>query len=154
MSGQPTESSPLLVSSPDIRASYRLPSIAEGLDSVQALGVHHFNFGEQSLPDFATQTAYQLLILLQWRVVLRRQVLKNTKDIWERRNQQAKLASDMKVLEDRISSIWNNFIKEYRTPKEVEDVLWLQFPVDGNGHRFVRGMSILAASEYARHDQA
>jgi hypothetical protein len=61
-------------------------------------------------------------------------------DMWERLDQQTRLSSDAKVLEDRIDTVWHDFIKEYRTPKEIEDILWLQFPADGNSHRFLRGM--------------
>jgi len=136
-----TESTPLLASSPGSRATNTLPSIAEGLDFLQSQGVRNFNFAEQSLSPFAAQTAYQLLLLLQWRASIRHYAL-NPEDIWERRVRQARLSSDVKVLEDRINSVWNDFIKEYRTPREIENVLWFQFPVDGNSHRFIQGMSI------------
>jgi hypothetical protein len=139
---QPTESTPLLVSLPDSRANHILPSIAEGLDVVQAGGV------VQSLSTFAAQTAYQLLILLQWHLTTIENA-SNVKDIWERRDQKSRLSSDLKVLEDRINSVWDDFVKEYRSSKEIQDALWLQFPVDRNSHRFVRGMSILATSESA-----
>jgi hypothetical protein len=46
-------------------------------------------------------------------------------------------------LENKIDSVWNDFIKEYRTPKEIEDILWLQFPADRNIHHFIRGMLTL-----------
>lgn len=136
-----TESTPLLVGSPDVRASYTLPPISEGLDSVQTQGVHHFHFEEPSPLNLATRTAYQLLTLLQWRLTIRYKVL-NSSDIWERWDHQARLSLDLKVLEDRISSIWNDFATEHRTSKEVEDILWLQFPVNRNSHRFLRGKLI------------
>jgi len=136
--GQLSESTPLLVSSSGLRVRN---TIAEGLNSLQTQGVHNFNFAEQSSP-FTTQTAYRLLLLSQWRATIRYNAL-NTKDIWERLDQQARLSSDVKILEDRIDSVWHDFIKEYRTPKEIEEILWLQFPTDGNSHRFIRGMSTL-----------
>jgi hypothetical protein len=139
--GQLSESTPLLVSSSGLRVRNTLPSIAEGLNSLQTQGVHNFNFAEQSSP-FTTQTAYRLLLLSQWHATIRYNVL-NTKDIWESLDQQARLSSDVKILEDRIDSVWHDFIKEYRTSKEIEEILWLQFPTDGNSHRFIRGMSTL-----------
>jgi hypothetical protein len=139
--GQFSESTPLLVSSSGLRARNTLPSIAEGLDSLQAQGVHNFNFAEQSL-SIVTQTAYRLVLLSQWRATLRYNAI-NTKDIWKSLDQQARLSSDVKVLENKIDSVWNDFIKEYRTPKEIEDILWLQFPADRNIHHFIRGMLTL-----------
>jgi hypothetical protein len=139
--GQFSESTPLLVSSSGLQARNTLPSIAEGLDSLQDQGVHNFNFAEQSL-SIVTQTAYRLVLLSQWRATLRYNAI-NTKDIWKSLDQQARLSSDVKVLEDKIDSVWNDFIKEYRTPKEIEDILWLQFPADRNIHHFIRGMLTL-----------
>ncbi|KIM85412.1 hypothetical protein PILCRDRAFT_817424 [Piloderma croceum F 1598] len=141
--GQLSESTPLLVSSSGLQFRNTLPSIAEGLDSLQTQGVRNFNFAEQSLSPFATQTAYRLLLLSQWREIIRHNAI-NTKDIWERLDQQARLSSDVKVLEDRIDSVWHDFIKEYRTPKEIEDILWLQFPADRNSHRFIRVVDYVA----------
>lgn len=145
---RPTESTPLLVSSNSSRAGHALPSIAEGLDSVRARGPRDFNFPERSFPNFAAQTAYQLLIYLQWRATTA-QNTSSTNDIWEFRDQNARLSLDLKALDDGIISLWDDFVKDYRTSKEIQDVLWLRFPVDSNSHRFVRGMSISAASESA-----
>jgi hypothetical protein len=151
-SDQPTESTSLLVSSAHSRTSISLPSITEGLNVLQSRGIHDLHFAEQSLSNLAAQTAYQLLILSQWRRVTTKQNASNTKDIWECWVQKARLSSDLKVLEDRIISVWRDFVKEHRTSKEIQDVLWLQFPVERTGHCFLRGMSNPTASHSASQD--
>jgi hypothetical protein len=133
-----------MASSPTSRPNNHLPSILEGIRAIQTEGVSHFHSTEQSLSTASTRTAYELLVLLKWRVAIQNKAL-NKKDIWEYQDQRARLFSDTRVLENRINSVWNDFIGEYRTPKEIEDILWLQFPVDGNNHRFLRGMSNLAS---------
>lgn len=135
-----TEESPLLVSSP---ISNRLPAISDGLRAVQSRGgVRNFSFPEwypRTLPTVATQTAYHLLIILRWELVLRGKTF-DANDIWERLDEQIRIIADINALHDKIIFVWNNFIKEHRTQKEIEDVLWCQFPVETNGDRLLRGM--------------
>lgn len=135
-----TESTPLLTT---LQTGQARPSIEDGIRAIQAQGICDFNpeeLAQNALPTAATRTAYQLLVLLQWRVVVAQQGQRESSDdIWARHDRKIKTLLDIEVTDNRIMSVWKDFAQNYRTSQEIEDALWVQFPERTGGH-LLRGM--------------
>ena len=137
-----TESSPLLNNFFNRDNILHLPSVDEGLALAQTRGIFSFNRSEQCPPTLSqspsAQTAYGLLILSQWRVVVESNAPR-TKDIWERIKLHASSTRDLRALDDAINSLWVDFTTEYRTNQDIRRVLWTPFPVKQGSCISLRG---------------
>ena len=135
-----TESTPLLGA---VRADPEpLPEIRPTLDRVQAIDPRHLELSElcpHTLPTRSAQIAFALIVLLQWRLNRIRPITRR-RDAWEIWDKERHDASIVEVLEERLASLWSEFLAEYRTPQEIEDVLWLEFLDKEESRRTVRGV--------------
>jgi hypothetical protein len=86
----------------------------------------------------ATRTAYALLVLLRLRTtgVQKRGV---SQDVWEDWSSEQRNSRNAQHIESLILSLWTQFLSDYRSPQDIEDVLWLEFPIDEGNHSFFRG---------------
>lgn len=93
-----------------------------------------------SLNDQPTEMAFILAVLLQ----LRHGKMQSFKSAsayerWFRRN----LDTDgLRTLEIQIIRVWTEFLEQYRDVREIETVLWTQFPLEIGGIKTIRGLSI------------
>lgn len=141
MNSDPHETTPLLSTSIDTQNEDPLPVVEDGINALRHQEIRALNIAEQhpiSLSTDAAQTAYKLLVLLRWQIVIKIEAC-GTSDVWEIHSRQKKLNQDVKALRHSVDSVWSDFIKEHRTPKEIDDVLLLQFPLERNGRRVIRG---------------
>lgn len=137
-----SETTPLLSNPLDTQTIKDLPYILDGLILVQARGIDNIDLSEhypESLPTVTTQTAYKLLILLQWSISL--QDTKNTgiNNIWDIQHRQRQTCRDLQVLEHNINDIWHAFVCEYRTEQDIREVLWSRFPLRKDVANYIRG---------------
>ena len=137
-----TEASPLLNDFLNRDVIERLPSVDEGLALAQTRGIFSFNWSEQCPPMLSqspsAQTAYGLLILSQWHVVVESKAPR-IKDVWERIKLHASLSHDLAALDDAIDNLWVDFTSEYRTTQDIRRVLWMPFPVKRGSCISLRG---------------
>lgn len=122
-----------------------LPEIRPTLDHVQSSDPRHLGVSDlcpHALPTRSAQTAFALIVLLQWRLNRIRPIIR-TRDAWEIWDKERDDASVVDVLEQCLASLWSTFLEEYRSPQEMEDVLWLEFLDKGDSNRTLRGVYIL-----------
>jgi hypothetical protein len=149
---RPSEITPLLNSNNglDGPAAQTLPPIHPTVEHVQNLRARDVQFSQLCPHDLrspAAETAFALVVLLQWRL---NQLRKHAypQDAWER---WSKEKDDVRVAEDlehQILGLWTEFLEEYRSPQEIEDVLWLGFPDKEEGVRIVRGVCFIRPSQH------
>ncbi|KAL0950962.1 hypothetical protein HGRIS_007713 [Hohenbuehelia grisea] len=140
---RPTEVTALLdrARSPD---AHFLPSIAPTLAHVDTLDVQHITADDlcpYELSDRPAEVAYSLIVLLQLRANhISRPATASARNPWEQWKQEEEDSGDIEVLETQIDSLWRLFVAEYRTLREIEDLLWLAFPEnDDSRSRSLRG---------------
>ena len=87
----------------------------------------------------AERTAFILVTLLQLRAVEASQA-SIADDAWGEWSREEHAADIMHTATKRIQEAWTDFLSETRTPEEVEDVLWMEFYLNTEDMRCVRGM--------------
>ncbi|KAJ6485943.1 hypothetical protein C8R45DRAFT_998527 [Mycena sanguinolenta] len=103
--------------------------------------------------DICSESAFRLVVLLELRTrILRR---KPNPDIWNRWTDKAATADDLHQLNEQVTNAWVLFLDEYRTPLEIEQVLWTSFLVsDDSAHRVrvVDMLNVDSPSQLICHD--
>lgn len=138
----PAETTPLLGDPSQGNTAVFLPFLSEGLAAARTRQIADVNLTEQctqTFPSVGARTAFEMLILLQWRLDVQNKSEKS-KDIWEHRENMAVSSHDVQALENHIDTLWHYFAREYRTEQDIQDVLWLRFPLHSNSTRTLRGM--------------
>jgi len=139
--GRPTEVTALLDSSQAVQ-SESLPQIAPTVARLRTLEVHHIRSEDvcpYTFPSRSADTAFSLIVLLELRASrLRRRI--PSRDVWEHWSRDTDNHNE--ILEQQLNTLWTLFLQEYRSPREIEDALWIEFPVDEGSLRTVRGMFI------------
>ena len=97
----------------------------------------------------AERTAFILVTLLQLRAVEASQA-SVADDAWEEWSREEHAANIMRTATKRILEAWADFLSEARTPEEVEDVLWMEFYLDADDARCIRGVYIISLSTVLR----
>lgn len=92
------------------------------------------------LADQATEMAFTLVVLLQLRHV--RMQSFNSASAYERWFQNNINAESIEALEKQILRFWSQFLDQYRDIREIETVLWTQFPMELGSSRLIRGSSL------------
>jgi hypothetical protein len=93
------------------------------------------------LSDQSTEMAFTLAVLLQ----LRHVEMQSFKAIsaYERWFRTHLHTDNVETLEKQIIHVWTQFLDQYREVREVETVLWTQFPLEIGGSKTIRGLSII-----------
>jgi hypothetical protein len=93
------------------------------------------------LSDQSTEMAFTLAVLLQ----LRHVEMQSFKAIsaYERWFRTNLYTDNVETLEKQIIRVWTQFLDQYREVREVETVLWTQFPLEIGGSKTIRGLSII-----------
>ncbi|KAF7370809.1 hypothetical protein MSAN_00714400 [Mycena sanguinolenta] len=103
--------------------------------------------------DVCSESAFRLVVLLELRTrILRR---KPNPDIWNRWTDKAAIADDVHQLNEQVASAWVLFLDEYRSPQEIEQVLWTSFLVNDDSIHRVRVVDLLnvdSPSQLICHD--
>jgi hypothetical protein len=147
---RPSEITPLLNSNNglDGPAAQPLPPIHPTVEHVQTLDARDVQFSQLCPHDLRSpqaETAFALIVLLQWRLnQLRRHPY--PQDVWERWSKEKDDARVAEDLEHQILGLWTKFLEEYRSLQEIEDVLWLGFPDKEESLRIVRGVCFIRLS--------
>lgn len=143
---RPTETTALLNNS---RTSHSLPCIAPILSSLDSLTANEINSSQWRRYDLTqpAETALALVILLSARAARLRKP-KYSRDVWDNWFQEKRCLDDAQVLEVRIDAVWTQFLEEYRSTRDIEDVLWLAFPLTARGHERLRGTFLLLLFEF------
>jgi hypothetical protein len=93
------------------------------------------------LPDQSTEMAFTLAVLLQLRHL--RIQSANSVGAYERWFQANRDTDGVEMLEKQIIHVWTRFLEQYRDVREVETVLWTQFPTELGVLKTTRGLSII-----------
>ena len=93
------------------------------------------------LSDQFIEMAFTLAVLLQIRHVKMQSF--NSVGAYERWFQKNLDTDGIETLEKQIIRVWTQFLDQYRDVREVETVLWTQFPLETGGLKAVRGSSIM-----------
>ncbi|KAJ7257881.1 hypothetical protein B0H12DRAFT_1322705 [Mycena haematopus] len=91
--------------------------------------------------DICIEYAFRLVVLLELRARKSRQ--KPNLDIWDRWADNATTENDLHQLNEQVVNAWVLFLDEYRTPLEIEQVLWTSFLVSDDSARRVRVVDLL-----------
>ena len=140
-----TETTPLLIdASSSIPTTQPVPYIHPTLEHVQEIDVRELRFSHlcpYTLPTRAAEFAFALVILLQWRLnIVRRCVY--SQDLWDHWSKEQDDARILKELEQRILGLWTEFLQDYRSSQDIEDILWFAFSDREASLRVLRGLSI------------
>lgn len=127
--GEQTETTPLLNStSPNQHSaqstSTDIPFILPYVDRFLIQGLpSDDHWYPEGLSEGAERAAFQLLLLLVYKVTLKTKTHANNDD-WEQWSEEAKHAASVLEVETRIVETWETFLNVPRSPAEVEQVLW------------------------------
>ncbi|KAJ7355524.1 hypothetical protein DFH08DRAFT_690510 [Mycena albidolilacea] len=97
----------------------------------------------RNLADVCSEAAFRLVVLLEMRA--RKLRHKPDSDIWNRWAEKTATAREGDQLNEQIINTWLLFLDEYRTPTEIEQVLWTSFLVSDDSARRVRVVDLLNA---------
>jgi hypothetical protein len=141
-----TESSPLLhVPAPVFGSSAQpLPTVTSTLARIQYVNIEELTVSDilgSYDPTASTKTSFVLIILLQWRINKIQERI-SPRDVWDQWSKEKNTSLAVDQLEALILKVWTDFVTEYRTPQDIENVLWFKFPHEEEGTRFVRGALI------------
>ena len=143
----PTESTALLGGTNTRLGLRALPPILPTLFSVQNVpeslddGISQL-FSSHIFPDTAAKTAFTLIILLQLYTIEKRKTAP-VRDIWEHWSKEIHANRVLVDLEHLSLGAWTHFLQDHRGSKEIEDTLWLEFPLEDNSHQILRGKSFI-----------
>jgi hypothetical protein len=138
----PTESTPLLRDTSTHLRSQTLPPILPTLLSIQNIpetldeGLSPL-YNSHTFSDAATKTAFTLIVLL--RLYAEKKKRTPIGDVWEQWSTQINVNRSLVDLEHLTDEVWTKFLQDYRDYKEIEDVLWLGFPLNNDGRQVLRG---------------
>ncbi|KAF9455705.1 hypothetical protein BDZ94DRAFT_1277549 [Collybia nuda] len=121
-----------------------LPDISLAISAIANTPANEINceqFDLQSLPNYALQSAFKLVVLLQ----LRRKRLQpvNSNDLFETWSREARHIQEAKILEDKAAAVWDSFLQDYRNPCEIKTALWSQFPMQQGKYQPLRVVDFL-----------
>jgi len=144
--GEPTESSPLLhVPAPVFVGSAQpLPTITSTLARIQYVSIEELTVSDilgSYDPTASIKTSFVLIILLQWRINKIQERI-SPRDVWDQWSKEKNTSLTVDQLEALILEVWTDFVTEYRTSQDIENVLWFKFPHEEEGTRSVRGALI------------
>jgi hypothetical protein len=118
-----------------------LPAISPVLAHISASAGHDIPTNDilpYALSDQSIEMAFTLAVLFQLRHV-KIQSLKSVGayERWFREN----IDTDgVETLESQIIRVWTQYLDRYREVREVETVLWTQFPLQFGGIKTIRGL--------------
>lgn len=133
----PSETSPLLsreTRHPFPSVSGALLRLGHRVDRVSIEDVCPRDVG-----DICRETAFRLVVLLEFRAKKLHQKPPSDQDVWNHWAHTAPNEDDLNRLDEQVINTWVLFLDEYRTTAEIEQVLWTQFAVDDESARSVRG---------------
>jgi hypothetical protein len=145
MPSEPTETTSLL-NTPE---PSRRPAIKPTLERVQAIDIEALGltdiYGYQP-PTSPDHVAFGLVVLLQWRSDRLRQSV-YSREIWDQWTKETERSRVVGRLEKHIGQLWDAFVERGCESREIEEVLWTEFPEKETGSRGVRG-SLLSGCWY------
>ena len=114
----------------------KLPSVQQGLVCVNAL---EFEGPHTLFPDLSSelQTAFALIVF--HRLLSEIQTQPHTEDLWDQWSTTRSRVERLQSVRKSIESIWSSFVTEYRSPLDIQTVLWASFPVAEDEKASVRG---------------
>jgi hypothetical protein len=135
---QPTESTALLADTqrPSANRISSLPPVYP-LDIRPISGPNDPSIS-RVFPTAAAKTAFELIALLQSFVNEKEKRLPSH-DVWDRWSKESDVLYRLRELEHRVLDTWSEFLKDYRSPQEIEELLWLEFPAEEGSLRRLRG---------------
>jgi len=142
----PRESTPLLVHR-NGRATPEsaLPYISDGISRAESLGLSSADLTLEVIcpPELSSSASwgYALVVLLDCRdsALEHHNAASVGNDIWDEYNQGNTRANHVKLLEEVIDRIWQEFLQEYRTTEEIQAALWTDFPCREGSSESLRG---------------
>ena len=163
---QPTENTPLLSTSDDAGTTFDAlpavnPVVAQLGADLRSTGSLALNVGDfpdwcpDTLPSDSQRTAFILVVLLNLLALRYNQATNHSGSVWEQWSTEKQDACDVTSLQREIVNVWNNFIGEFRTTGDIEDLLWSSFPLAEDGETCIRGLYIISSSSclvfFAQH---
>jgi hypothetical protein len=101
------------------------------------------------LSDQSTEVAFTLAVLLQLRHAKIQSF--NAVGAYECWFQTNRNTNGVDTLEKQILRVWTRFLEQYRDVREVETVLWTQFPIELGGLKTTRGLSTTSSILCSTH---
>ena len=150
-SSQPNERTPLIPTNRDGSHHIENAGLPEpwvdtfvnrlrGLDTHSIQSIPSASLYPETLLVETSQTAFALIVLLRLGTVLqsnsRKGALEHLVEVW---NQEARDASLIQRVNEEAVSRWKSFLASEPSTLEVDNVLWLSFPLNETGRR-IRGM--------------
>ncbi len=90
----------------------------------------------------AVKCAYTLVVLLQFSCVPPSHRI-SARDFFEQWSTEQSDASVLRAVGEEISTVWADLIYQSASSDKLEEVLWLEFPLEDDGTAVVRGGQIL-----------
>jgi hypothetical protein len=89
-------------------------------------------------PSVEAKTAFHLILLL---LCYEQKKIKPpfSPDLWQQWHSEVDRSHELDELEESMMTVWKQYLQTYRTPAQIEEVLWFGFPERAGSLRRVRG---------------
>jgi hypothetical protein len=115
------------------------PAIRPAAELINAQGVRFTSPDDLASHELSTRTAQAAFTLVALLFVLHDSKFKPSSDVWESWLQEQTHLEDVHALEQQIMHVWNDFLHADGSGKDVEDVLWMAFPIEDGQPLKLRG---------------
>jgi len=91
-------------------------------------------------PTAAAKAAFDLIVLLQSFAIEKAKLSERiNRDVWDTWSKEIDVSSFLHKLERITLDLWSEFLRDYRSTQEIEELLWLEFPVENGSLKRLRG---------------
>ncbi|KAJ7597221.1 hypothetical protein C8J56DRAFT_312362 [Mycena floridula] len=97
-----------------------------------------------TLPSLPQETALALIVLHE--LIKLKNNVKHKNVIYEAWKEDRDRKEDVSTLKTNIKLVWQQFLSEYRTSAQIQDVLWTPFQVDESSNKTIRVVDMLDLS--------
>jgi hypothetical protein len=137
-----TESTPLLgtrAQHSDQSTPIRLPPIRPTLQQILSRERDLEEATPQYVfPSVEAKTAFHLILLLLC-CEQRKTQPPYSPDLWQQWRSEADRSHELDELEESIMAVWKQYLQTYRSPAQIQEVLWFGFPERTGNFRRIRG---------------
>lgn len=93
-----------------------------------------------TLVSIAQKSALILVVLLRLLEKQQERSSNSSSNTWEQWSAEQEGIRISEAVHNTVLGVWNNFINEYRTTEDIEELLWLAFPLDTEVRTLIRGL--------------
>ena len=93
-----------------------------------------------TLVSISRKSALVLVVLLRLLGRQQERSSKSSSNTWEQWSVEQEAIRISEAVHTTVLGVWNNFINEYRTTEDIEELLWSAFPLDIHLKTSIRGL--------------